>query len=294
MNVLVVGDVISDDYIDVETNRTAAEARIPVYDELHRYSKHGGAWNVADNIKSMYPSLNVFLAGILGSRRRQGSPYDVDSASLCVGSSEMTKTRYVLDGKIIFRHDDNLRMDPIDVEFLRENLSHLVHVKKPQFDAVVFSDYDKGTLTAEIIGICSQLSKLIVIDSKRLDLSPFVVRDATTILKLNENEWSRQVSNGPQCLEAWFDFVVVTKGADGAQLRQFDKKESGINRFMIHSEDFPAKVVKAVDVTGCGDTHTAAMVVSLLKDPYEIRNAVRYANEMASLAVQQFGTTVVR
>jgi len=47
-----------------------------------------------------------------------------------------------------------------------------------------------------------------------------------------------------------------------------------------------------VDVTGCGDTHTAAFAVGLLRDPNDVRNAVRFANMCATSVVQRFGTAV--
>lgn len=285
--VLVVGDVIVDEYIYVETRRQAAEAAVPVWDEIRRESRPGGAWNVAKNIQSIDPEIKVYLAGILNAQRWHG---ELESKH-CFSGDELLKRRYVHDGKIIFRHDDRLVVDHVEADLLRdriyENTRHTV------FDAVVYSDYNKGTLTNEIISYCNDLAELVVVDSKRAFLDPFARgRDCSTILKLNEYEWGCHASDAWP-IESMFDHVVVTKGKDGATLRQFDGKESRVNRHVVHEEHFPTRRVWPVDVTGCGDTHTAAMTVALLRDS-GVRNAVRFANEKASLAVQQFGTAVVK
>ena len=295
-SVLVVGDVISDDYIYVKTVRDASEAPIPVWDEVKRESRPGGAWNVARNIQTMGSELDVYLAGILSPSRWSRREGEEDRATFCFGGDPLTKTRYVSGAdRIIFRHDDRLKFDPVESELLLENINGKVGTRR--FDAVVFSDYDKGTLTADMIHFCKSLSDLIVIDSKRRDLEVFSRHQVgkTSILKLNEFEYSTQVTvhrDDQYPVEALFDYLVVTKGKEGATLRQFDRVESKINRFAIHSEEFPTKKVWALDVTGCGDTHTAAMTVSLLRDG-DIRKAVRFGNEQAAKAVVQFGTVAV-
>lgn len=294
--VLVVGDVISDDYIYVKTTRNAAEASIPIWDEVRSESRPGGAWNVARNIQKMAPDVNVYLAGILNPTRWYRSEGQEDRGSFCVGGYELTKTRYVSGtDRIIFRHDDRLKVDPIDAEMLLENLNE--KTANIRFDAVVFSDYDKGTLTPDLIHFCKNLSDLVVIDSKREQLEIFTSRRVglATILKVNELEYSNQVTrlrDQQYPVEALFDYTVVTKGKEGAVLKQFDRLESSINRFQIHSEVFTTRKVWAVDVTGCGDTHTAAMTVSLLRDG-DIRKAVKFGNDQASRAVIQFGTVAV-
>lgn len=290
--VLVVGDVIVDEYIYVETKRQASEAQIPVWDEVRRESRPGGAWNVAKNIQAMDPTLKVYLAGILGVQRWHSEL----EGRWCFGGDELVKRRYVHNGRIIFRHDDRLKVDEVDAGLLLDGLYKIgIHDGGPGvFDAVVYSDYDKGTLTDGTISYCNDIAELVVVDSKRKDLNPFSRGrgDWMTILKVNEAEWGMHAGD-PICPEALFDHVVVTKGKDGAALRQYDRRESNIRRNVIHEENFPSKRVWPVDVTGCGDTHTAAMTVSLLREN-GIRESVRFANEKASLAVQQFGTSVVK
>lgn len=284
-SVAVVGDVIWDEYVFVETRREAAEAPIPVWDEIRRENRLGGAGNVAKNVKSLDPELDVHLVGVHGSWNN-----GLLISNLCTGTA-MTKRRYVQNKKIIFRHDDQLRYDDVDAQLLLEKVQEYLPPDQT-FDAVIFSDYNKGTLTPELVEIFSKRTGLIIIDSKRKDLSLFVNRQKMTVLKVNEQEWGMHSADDVPP-EALFNHVVVTKGKDGAALRQFDGPKSRPGVSVIHEEHFPTKRVWSVDVTGCGDTHTAAMAVSLLREG-SVRQAVRFANEKASQAVQEFGTAVVK
>lgn len=291
--VLVVGDVIVDEYIQVETRRQAAEAQIPVWDQVRSESRPGGAWNVAKNIQAMDPTLDVYLAGILNAQRWHSEL----EGKYCFSGDELVKRRYVNKKKIIFRHDDRLKVCDVEADLLLERLYEKIDIRNGGpgvFDAVVYSDYDKGTLTDRTISYCNDLAELVVVDSKRKDLNPFCRGrgDWLTILKVNEEEWGMHAADEVPP-EALFDYVVVTKGKEGAALRQYDRNESGLRRIVTHEEMFPAKKVWAADVTGCGDTHTAAMTVSLLRDG-QVRQAVRFANEKASEAVQVFGTAIVK
>lgn len=302
--VLVVGDVMFDKYNYVKTERQAPEAPIPVWDSQRIEYRPGGAANVAANVRSIADKVNpkdiaVYLLGIVdksdsGREIHALNGYGVSLMFLAHGHS-MIKERFVNNGKIIFRHDDSKFFDPDDVAYF-EKLS-LGYVFKQTFDAVVFSDYDKGTITQKVVDRFRKMSKISVVDSKRADLG---IYEGCNVLKLNEFEYSKQVSlaaNSPSKtpIEMKFANVVVTKGSRGAELRQFSgaryDSENNTIQYSTFTEEFPTAKVKQVDVTGCGDTHTAAMTVSLINDP-DPRRAVKFANECASQVVQKFGTTI--
>lgn len=299
--VLVIGDVMFDKYNYVKSERQAPEAPIPVWDLQRIEYRPGGAANVAANIRSIADKADpmnvaVYLLGIAndGCESNALNNHGVSSLYLTPGRS-MIKERFVNDGKIIFRHDDSKRFDQDDVSYF-EKLA-LGYKFKQTFDVVVFSDYDKGTLTKKVVDHFRTMSRISVVDSKRADLG---IYDGCNVLKLNEFEYSKQVSlaaNSPSKtpVEMKFANVVVTKGAKGAELRQFQgaryDSENNTVSYSTFTEEFPTAKVKQVDVTGCGDTHTAAMTVSLINDP-DPRRAVKFANEYASQVVQKFGTTI--
>lgn len=295
--VLVVGDIMVDKYTYVQSSRYAPEAPIPVWDQIRNENRLGGAANVAHNLKALGgEDVEVFLSGIVDQQdKKMISRLGIDTI-LCDGFESMRKHRYVDEktSKIVFRCDDRLTFHRQSHESLELCLQHFM--RGHMFDAVIFSDYNKGTITQKIVDLVVPCTKLRVVDSKRLDLSMYRGMD---LLKLNESEYGSQgLCSAYPYVEALFDHVVVTKGSKGAQLRQAERgqevgKEGVINlKYVVHAEEFPSVAVNAIDVTGCGDTHTAAMTFSLLKNN-DLRMAVKFANECARNVVQKFGTSVV-
>jgi len=295
--VLVVGDVMVDRYFYVGSTRQAPEAPIPVWDKIEHENRLGGAANVAHNLKALGgEDIEVFLAGIVENEAKKMIGKIGINTILCAGFDTMYKDRYVDKNtmKIVFRCDNIKEFHRQSLETFELSLRHFL--EGHQFDAVIFSDYNKGSIGKNIVDLVSPHAKLKVVDSKRLDLSIYRGMD---ILKVNEMEYGSQGScSAYPYVEGLFEHVVVTKGAKGAELRQAEKgqevaQEGVVNlKYVVHSENFPSISVQAKDVTGCGDTHTAAMTFSLLKNS-DVRMAVKFANECARNVVQKFGTSVV-
>jgi rfaE bifunctional protein kinase chain/domain len=296
--VLVVGDIMLDQYTHVKTERTAEEASIPVWDEVRQEYRLGGAANVAHNLKALgKEEVDVHLAGICGS---SVVTWRLDQAKIkrerVMGQETMTKRRFVdQDGRYVMRLDNFRKFETGEIEFFEMMMNYW----EQQFDCVIFSDYDKGTITPAVVDTFKKLAPLVIVDSKREDLRIF---DGAQILKVNEKEYSAQVSSKiyPNFTE-FFQYVVVTRGGDGATLIMCDHAKSVKydlspgriigESYTNHSEEFPVIRVMAKDVTGCGDTHTAAMAFCTLKTR-DVRSAVKFANSCAAQVVQKFGTSV--
>lgn len=286
--VLVVGDALIDRYLHVKTDRMSAEGAGPVYEVDHVEERPGGAANVAANLKAVGSEFDVWLSGV-GS----GSCFPIVPGvnRLIAGLSSVVKNRWVHDGRYVMRVDDPCEFDASEVEryedlFVNRWDDGLLLNK---FDAFVVSDYDIGTVTEAIAKkICSS-GKLVVVDSKRQDLSRF---RCCSFLKLNLHEFAAQRGNAsylcPEELAA--RGVVLTSGKDGASIRRFQR----VDRRSYRIDEIRRSTIKAeaVDVTGCGDTFVAAFVVSLLRGSDEV-TALDFANSMAAKAVGRFGTVVV-
>jgi D-glycero-beta-D-manno-heptose-7-phosphate kinase len=288
--VLVTGDVMVDSYTYVTSSRSAQESENPVWDEVSSEVRPGGAANVAHALSAIGgDDFDVYLAGIVGVgfnlTIKRMSRVNMD---LCVAGETMVKERYVHadSRRHLFRSDNFVRFSPENVKFF-EMMSW--NVLDREFDAVVISDYDKGTITEGLAGRLSS-HPLCVVDSKRLDLRAF---SGAKILKVNEEEYSAQVSNGIYpCVERLFENCVVTRGSKSTELRQCERQRSTDTRYVVHTESFPVRRSPVVDVTGCGDVHTASMVVSMLRDGGDVRAAVCFANDRAADAVGVFGTGI--
>lgn len=293
-SVLVVGDVMFDRYVHVGTTRKAPEADIPVWDEFSREIRPGGAANVALNISALNPELSVYLCGVFDTDLEQGRWFWDKGISVKFSvpsiKGNMVKTRYIRDGEIIFRSDNFRKFWGYDVKSIPRVFSENAMLPSA-FDAIVVSDYNKGTVTSEVLDVVKTRSltdTLFVVDSKREDLEVFRGFD---ILKLNLQEYSSQVRHRDDldCIESLFKHVIVTKGRDGAELIQYESLPG--KKYALHSEDFPVVPAQVRDVTGCGDTHTAALVCSLLNEK-DIRSSIKFANECARSVVQKFGTSI--
>jgi bifunctional ADP-heptose synthase (sugar kinase/adenylyltransferase) len=269
----------------VTTERMSAEGAGPVYEVLTEQVRPGGAANVACNVKSIGgDDVAVTLIGIYGSGYvGLWKKHDVESFTVAGGSVEKNRWVDEATGKYVMRVDDPCGFPPMNVELFEEwFLKHTL-----DYDAIIVSDYDIGTVTEKIARRVVGAGKLVVVDSKREDLSVF---EGCSFLKLNQHEHAVQRPGKYLCPEQLAP-VILTKGKDGAEIRTF-KKLPG-NAYEVKSLTRPSKPAAVVDVTGCGDVFVAALVMSLLRGRDPI-SAVEDANDAGSEAVATFGTTVIR
>ena len=269
--ILVVGDAMFDVHNVVRTTRVAEEADVPIWDIVSRTERPGGGANLACAVKSLGgDDVEVTFAGIYDE-----TMYDMlrerGIESWQVHGRCLTKCRCYEGDRLVFRIDDG-KFDGTNIHYLEETLSRQVS----GYDAVVVSDYDKGSITGRITTALMDVP-LRVVDSKRRDLKIFRNFD---ILKVNrqEDEIQASMSYG-MSYECFFKNVVVTMGAGGAELRK-----PVLDGFIVGSEIFPAVKTDAVDVVGCGDVHTAAMTIEMLRSR-DIRRAIKFANYAAAKKV---------
>jgi bifunctional ADP-heptose synthase (sugar kinase/adenylyltransferase) len=294
--ILVIGDIMVDRYVYLRGSRCAPESKLPVWDVVKVEERPGGAANVAANVRAMTPpDWNVTICGLGGV-----SIDGVKRACLVIPPipDSMYKTRYIENDSMahLLRVDNYKRFRHEDVTKLARTLQR--SLDRDTYDAVIVSDYDKGTVVAEMMDLIKHIP-LKVVDSKRLDLRIFSGFD---ILKVNNDEYAAQGSvSYYHNVESMFGCVVVTKGADGAELRvnapDLCQKHSpwitpgAIAKYGTHVAKFGVQSVdNVIDITGAGDTHTAAMTVSLLSGA-DIYQAIHFANRKARNVVSKFGTS---
>tara|TARA_R110001592_G_scaffold247149_1_gene509175 strand:- start:644 stop:1381 length:738 start_codon:yes stop_codon:yes gene_type:complete len=132
-------------------------------------------------------------------------------------------------------------------------------------DIVIVSDYDKGYLTDNHLIKIASHSKLSILDSKRELFKS--ISNSFDFVKLNEEEWASNNSLNPKN-------IIVTLGSKGS---------------MYMGEIFPSNnPQETIDVSGAGDTFTAAFALSYATAP-SVPNAINYANKIASKVVSKRG-----
>jgi len=148
--VLVIGDVMIDEYHHVTTERKAQEGDIPVYDLIRTETRLGGAGNVAANIRALDKDIHVTLSCIADGKARS-LMISNGLGMYCAYGVPIKKTRLVNCDKIVARLDSKKLIDtPTRIDTL-ENMIKSSCIDGFNFDLIVISDYNKGTITKPIV-----------------------------------------------------------------------------------------------------------------------------------------------
>jgi D-beta-D-heptose 7-phosphate kinase/D-beta-D-heptose 1-phosphate adenosyltransferase len=181
---------------------------------------------------------------------------------------KITKTRYV-DYK---SNHTFIRIDDGEEFIDKFDISNIISDIINNTDLIIISDYNKGFLNdRDIVNIC-KLNKPTILDTKR-KLTKEIL-DVVSYVKLNESEYN---NNKDIIGDEYLGKIIITMGGDGVLYhnRKYQQKEN----------------IKTIDVSGAGDTFTAAFGLKILETK-DIEESIFFANEMSSLVVKKRGTSV--
>jgi D-beta-D-heptose 7-phosphate kinase/D-beta-D-heptose 1-phosphate adenosyltransferase len=294
--VVVVGDVMLDEYLKGDVSRISPEAPVPVLEVRNHEYALGGAANAAANIQALGGATT--LVGVVGEdataaivRDRLGR-HGITSALVPDGDRPtITKTRLVAQGQQIVRVDRERRApvgDAIAAE-LRRAIDASVHGAQ----ALVISDYAKGLVTADLAQHAIRAARAqaipVVVDPKQRSFSPYA---GATVITPNLHELEAASSApGPFEIERAVasllpqldgGALLVTRSADGMTLFR-----SGASPIHV-----PAMAKEVFDVTGAGDTVVATLALALAAR-IAIEHAIELASVAAALSVSKRGTSTV-
>jgi len=290
--ILVVGDVMLDRYYHGDTQRISPEAPVPVVNVKQIEDKAGGAANVARNISHL--DGHVGLLGIIGQ--------DVNGQSLTelVAQERIHSHLYqqttqptIAKMRVVSRHQQVVRLDIEQVFSLQaaEHLAMQFNGLLSDFDVVIFSDYNKGSLAyiSSMIKQAKNAGKRVLIDPKHADLNIYAGADIITpnvkeFLDVGgdmSSELSMLASARALLSQAEISAMLLTRSEKGM---------SYITQDMHYH--VPARVQEVSDVTGAGDTVIASLAV-MLAAGFNEQQAVELANLCAGIVVSKFGAAVV-
>ena len=157
MKVLVIGDVMIDAYLWGKVDRISPEAPVPVVEVNRNESRMGGAANVALNLMSLGAEPIICSAigedpkGDLFLDLMEKRSFSTDGIIRSNNRSTTCKTRIISGGQQILRVDEEMTKE-LDVR-VEKLLSRKVvdHIETGDVDAIIFEDYNKGVLTANVI-----------------------------------------------------------------------------------------------------------------------------------------------
>lgn len=292
---LVLGDIMMDEYIWGSVSRLSPEAPVPVVEVRAESVRLGGAANVAANIQSL--GGRAVLVGVVGNDPPgerlvdQLEAVGIKSDGVVVDRTRPTtiKTRVVAGSQQIVRFDREIVQD-LSKE-AAERLLEIALERLREADALVISDYAKGVITTriarELLPLARRRKKIIVVDPKVHHLHLY---KGATVVTPNHHEasaFARLVIRGPQDLvtvgrglfrKLDVGGVVVTRGEEGMSVFE-DSQVTHI----------PAVGKEVYDVTGAGDTVIAALGLALTSGA-SLREAAVIANHAAGVVVGKVGT----
>lgn len=297
-SVLIVGDVMLDEYVWGDVERISPEAPVPVLEFRRRTYVVGGAGNAAANIASLQG--RALLAGVVGEDAEADvllsalTERGVDAHLVPIADRPTTtKTRVVAGSQQILRID---REDRIPVAQHEESsILEWASAHISSVDAVLVSDYGKGVVThglcLGLIDLARAERKTLVVDPKGRDYSKYVgatavtpnaleVRLAVEPLSLSSGELEADVATLRSLLRG--TSIVVTLGPEGVSLFRPDGS----------SLDIASRVRSVFDVTGAGDTLVATLTLALAAGG-TIDDAAILANAAAGIVVGKVGTATV-
>ena len=298
--VLVVGDLMLDEYLLGDVRRISPEAPVPVVDITHRAHVPGGASNVAANVAGL-GGLPILL-GVVGQDENgeclknvlRSQNVATDAIITAYDRPTTTKTRIVSGQQQIVRIDREVKK-PVSGALANEVMAAF-SAALAKADACILSDYAKGLLTssicAEMIAIAAGQGKPMVVDPKGNDFSKYAGCTVMTP-NLREAEIAANVSihddadlviaaDRLRLVLGPVSALLFTRGADGMTL--FSREDSATHVAALAHEVF--------DVTGAGDTVASTLTLALACGA-PMEEAIHLANVAASIVVQKTGTAIV-
>ncbi len=299
-SVLVLGDLMLDHFVVGRVTRISPEAPVPVVRFEREEYRLGGAANVAANLVSL--GARVTVVGVVGADpaadrlrellARAGIP--ADGVLTDPSRPTTTKTRVVTE-----RNQQVSRIDyESDVDLQAEveaKVAAALEAAAASADAVVVSDYLKGTVTRGVAGRAIEAARArgvpVVVDPK----VPHVDRyggatlvtpnhheaEAVTLLPIRTPDEAREAARAFRA-RAGCDAVLITRGEHGMWLLDAGGAEHGL----------AAAAREVSDVTGAGDTVTATIALGLAAGA-SLLDAATLANHAAAIVVGKFGPATV-
>jgi len=301
LRVLVVGDVLLDRYLVGSCERISPEAPVPVVRLQQRFSRLGGAANVAANLAAL--NVAVELAGVLGVDAAadeiitECAAAGIGTAALLklASSSTIVKTRILASDRQIVRVDEEDPSPNADAESeaLLQGIFSACEKSRP--NSVVISDYAKGICTPyfceRLIAYFKEQEIPVFVDPKGRDYSKY--RGATGI-KPNRIEmtevakakgWPTEdvVAAAQRLLsDLGLEFVALTLGAQGVAV----VSPEGVHHI-------PTVAKEVYDVSGAGDTVIATMV-SALAAGLDLKDSLALASLAAGVVVGHVGSRPIQ
>ncbi len=296
LRVLVIGDLMLDEYLWGRVDRISPEAPVPVVAVEKESHTLGGAGNVINNLSAM--GAKVFAMGTVGTgqagrdvlKKLEALSVDVTGVICDPDRPTTRKTRIIAASQQMLRIDREVR-HRINAHTL-DALTQIIAGYINKMDVVIISDYDKGLVTRELVARIVELAKksgvMTLADPKSMDFSKYM---GVSVLTPNKKEAAiaagMQIQTSEEMekaaakimAQAGLEKLLITCGKAGMVLYETGKPVVTI----------ASKARQVFDVSGAGDTVISLLGLGLASGA-TFEAAAGLANFAAGIVVAKIGT----
>ncbi len=301
VRVMAVGDIYLDEYVHGAITEISLEAPIPVFEVRERRYNPGAAGNAACNAASL--GARVTMVGVVGKDgnadivRREFTARNVDVSGIVEDETRPTNTygKWRAGGHNIPSQEtwrtDTPRPTMI-TGAVEEQVIERIRAIAPEVDAIMIGDQASATISERVLAVileCAKRHKLTTVADSRGRAGFF---NGVDLITPNDNEAAlaagMDIVDDPSLQEVGQRLVKVAKNV------MITLGPEGIACFAADGtmEKAAIRPVRAVDVTGAGDTVTAAATLTLAAGG-TLLEAAALGNLAAGIAVAQTGVVTV-
>ncbi|HXT64277.1 MAG TPA: D-glycero-beta-D-manno-heptose-7-phosphate kinase [Pyrinomonadaceae bacterium] len=295
--VVVLGDVMLDEFIWGDVSRISPEAPVPVVDVKRESTHLGGAANVLANLLSL--GTDGCVVGIVGndyagdrirlSVKEKSSGQRDEFLVAADGRPTTIKTRIIAQHQMVVRADREHRT-PVNGEIEQQIIS-AVRAALENAHALVVSDYDKGVITPRVLEVVlpdAYERMPVLIDPKVRNFDSYC---PATLITPNHHEALRLANVDGETDGALQEAANKIRGRLGCDAVLITRGDQGM--VLFERDNAPIKVETAArevyDVTGAGDTVIATLAAALAAGS-SMTEAALLANHAAGIVVGKVGT----
>ncbi|CAN2048125.1 hypothetical protein GMMP1_560018 [Candidatus Magnetomoraceae bacterium gMMP-1] len=298
-HILVIGDVMIDEYLWGDVERISPEAPVPIVLAKKESATLGGAGNVVNNLAELSAEVSIAAVVGTGSKGQQliqmFENLKVETKGLIKDKNRPTtrKTRILAANQQVLRIDREI---PHEISELQaETLINFVKSKISEIDIILVSDYGKGLLSRYLLlnslAIAQKHDKMVIVDPKGVDFTKY---KGASLITPNQKEAA--LASGMNITDKASLIMAGKKimKAVGLQKLLITRGKAGMTLFEIGNEPFHIKTQahQVFDVSGAGDTVAAILGLGLASGA-SFKEAAALANAAAGIVVGKVGTATV-